>query len=183
MRWDDLFLDLEAQLAAAETADLAADADQRLRLEVGRTTVVGRLRAAVGHDIALGVGGQVIHGRIDGVGPDWLLLGGPPETLLPLAAVGWFQGLGRASDVGDPGRVWSRLGLRSALRGLARDRAEVQVHHTAGAPVTGTIDRVGDDHFDLAVHPPGEPRRASAVTAVRTVSLAAVRAIVRSTPA
>lgn len=92
MRWDDLFLDLEAQLAAAETADLAADADQRLRLEIGRTTVVGRLRAAVGHDIALSVGGQAIHGRIEGVGPDWLLLGGPPETLLPLATVGWFQG-------------------------------------------------------------------------------------------
>lgn len=179
MRWDDLFADLEAQLAAADAANLAADADQRLRLEVGRATIVGRLRAVVGHDLALGVGDQVIRGRIESVGPDWLLLGGPPETVLPLAAVGWLQGLGRASEVGSPGHVWSRLGLRSALRGLARDRAEVRLHHSAGPPVTGTIDRVGDDHLDLAVHAPGEPRRASAVTAVRTVPLAAVRAVVR----
>jgi hypothetical protein len=183
VRWDDLFGDLEAQLAAADAADLAADADQRLRLEVGRTTVVGRLRAAVGHDVAVGVGDQVIRGRVEGVGPDWLLLGGDEaETLLPLAAVGWLQGLGRLSEVGDPGRVWSRLGLRFALRGLARDRVEVRLH-AAGPPVAGTIDRVGDDHLDLAVHPPGEPRRAAAVTAVRTVPLAAIRAVVRGTVA
>jgi hypothetical protein len=181
VRWDDLFGDLEAQLAAADAADLAADADQRLRLEVGRTTIVGRLRAAVGQDVALGVADQVMRGRIEGVGPDWLLLGGAAETLLPLTAVGWLQGLGRASEVSDPGRVWSRLGLRSALRGLARDRAEVRLHHASGLPVVGTIDRVGDDHLDLALHPPGEPRRAGAVTAVRTVSLASIRAVVRGT--
>lgn len=183
MRWDDLFEDLEAQLAAANAADVAADADQRLRLEVGRTTIVARLRAAVGHDVAVGIDDQVIRGRIEGVGPDWVLIGDGSETLLPLASVGWLQGLGRASDVGDPGRVWSRLGLRSALRGLARDRAEVRLHHAAGQPVSGTIDRVGDDYLDLAVHPPGEPRRAAAVTAVRTVPLTAVRAVVRCTPA
>lgn len=179
MRWDDLFADLEAQLAAADAAELAADVEQRLRLEVGRTTLVGRVRAAVGQEIALGVGDQVMHGRILGVGPDWLLIGSGAETLLPLAAVDWLQGLGRSSASGDPGQVWSRLGLRSALRGLARDRAEVRLHHAAGPPVVGTIDRVGDDHLDLAVHPPGEPRRAAVVTAVRTVPLAAVRAVVR----
>lgn len=179
MRWDDLFADLEAQLAAAEAAELTADVDQRLRLELGRTTLVGRLRAAVGHEIALGVGDQVMHGRIEVVGPDWMLVTSRAETLLPLAAVDWFQGLGRASASGDPGRVWSRLGLRSVLRGLARDRAEVRLHQTAGPPVVGTIDRVGADHLDLAVHPPGEPRRAAVVTAVRTVPLASVRAVVR----
>lgn len=182
MRWDDLFADLEAQLVAADAADLAADAEQRQRLEIGRTTLVQRLRTAAGHDVVVGVGDQVLRGRLDGVGPDWLLVGGELDTLVPIAAVGWLQGLGRAADAGEPGRVWSRLGFRSALRGLARDRAAVRLHLSAGAPVHGTIDRVGADHLDLAVHPPGEPRRAAAVTAVRTVPLAAVRAVVRGEP-
>lgn len=179
MRWDELFGDLEAQLDAARSAALAADADQRLRREVGRTTIVQRLRAAAGQELVLGVDDQVVRGRLDGVGPDWLLVGGITETLVPLATLGWVQGLGREARVGDPGRVWSRLGLGSALRGLARDRAVVRVHHGAGRPVTGTIDRVGADHLDLAVHPSDAPRRATAVTAVRTVPLASVRLVVR----
>lgn len=182
MRWEDLFGDLEAQLAAENAADLAADADQQRRLEIGRTTIVQRLRAAAGRDVAVGVDDQVISGRVEGLGPDWLLVGGRTDTLIPLAAVGWVQGLGRASDVSEPGRVWSRLGVRSALRGLARDRVVVRLHYAAGPPVNGTIDRVGADHLDLAVHPADQPRRASAVTAVRTVPLSAVRAVVRVDP-
>lgn len=182
VRWDELFADLEAQLAAGEAVALAVEVDQEQRRETGTTTLVQRLRAALGQELVLGVGDQVVRGRLVAVGPDWVLTGGAVQTLVPCAAVGWVQGLGRGADTAPPGHVWSRLGLRSALRGLARDRAAVQMHVAAGPAVSGTIDRVGADHLDLAVHPPDEPRRAAAVTAVRTIALDAVRAVVRADP-
>jgi len=37
--------------------------------------------------------------------------------------------------------------------------------------VHGTIDRVGRDHFDLATHESGRPRRQSAVVDYRTIPL------------
>lgn len=180
MRWDDLFADLEAQLAAAEGASLAADVGQQLRQEVSRQTLVRRLRAAVGTELVLGVGDQVLHGRLGAVGPDWVLMTGPAEVLVPLSALDWTQGLGRASHAEPPGHVWSRLGLASALRALARDRAAVRVRTAAPEALTGTIDRVGADHLDLALHPLDTPRRAAAVTGVRTIPFAAVRAVIRA---
>jgi hypothetical protein len=48
-----------------------------------------------------------------------------------------------------------------------------------GTTVDGTFDRVGADFVELAEHARGEPRRAAAVSRVRTVPLAAV-AVVRT---
>jgi hypothetical protein len=40
--------------------------------------------------------------------------------------------------------------------------------------LAGTIDRVGSDHVDLAVHALDEPRRPESVTGVRTVLNSAI---------
>lgn len=179
MRWDALFGDLEAQLAAAETADLAVAVAEGVRYEIGRATLVQRLRAAAGDRISVGVTGATIGGRLAAVGPDWLLLDDPAEVLVPTSAVGWVQGLPRGAAVDQPGRVWERLSLRSALKGLARDRAVVEIAYATDESVTGTIDRVGADHLDLAVHAADEPRRADAVRGVRTIAFAALRTVRR----
>ncbi|NNC13118.1 hypothetical protein HII28_14680 [Planctomonas sp. JC2975] len=71
-----------------------------------------------------------------------------------------------------PGLI-DRLGLPFALRDLARRRAAVSVT-TVSATIHGTIDRVARDHFDLAVHERGTPRRASNVRGVRIVPMASV---------
>ncbi len=182
MRWDVLFGDLEAQLAAAGDAELAAEVEERTRHEQGSIELTHRLRASAGRAVVVGVdGGDPQRGVLTGVGPDWLLLGDDAgEVLLPLAAATWLTGLGRTADVTSPGQVWARLGLRAALRGIARDRAPVTLLVRGGMSVAGTVDRVGADHLDVAVHPLDEPRRTEVVRVVRTVRLAALLGLRRN---
>lgn len=181
MRWDDLFADLDAQLEAAEAAELAGEVADRTRREQGLLHLVDRLRSAVGATLAVtSSGAGTTHGRLLDVGSDWLLLEetGQRELLLSSAAVLGITGVGAHSDVpGSEGEVGRKLDLRWALRGLARSRVGVQVVLLDGTVLAGTLDRVGADHADLAEHPPGEARRASAVHQVRVLPLSAISAI------
>jgi hypothetical protein len=183
MRWQALFDDLEAQIEAAEAADLQAEVADRTRREVALLRVVDRLRAAAGHPVAVSVhGAGVVHGRLLDVGEDWALLeeSAGREALVPLEAVLAITGLGLRTGVpGSEGEVGRRLDLRWALRGLARNRAGVTIVLRDGSAVTGTLDRVGSDHVDVAERTPGEARRASAVRQVRLIPLAAL-ALLRS---
>jgi hypothetical protein len=60
MRWTYLFADLESQAAGLAGAERQGEVAERTRIETGRLTLVGRLRGAVGHPLAL---------RCAGVGP------------------------------------------------------------------------------------------------------------------
>lgn len=193
MRWEALFTDLAAQAEAAEAAELDAEVIERTRAELGRVRLVDRLRAQVGASLTVGtVAGPTARrtGRITAVGPDWLLLatagaaaggeGQPGEALVPLAAVLWVEGLSTATAAaGGEGRVAARLDLRSALRGLVRDRAPVGVVLRDSAELTGVLDRVAADHVDLATVAPGEDRRRGAVRRLRTLPLPALAVITR----
>lgn len=182
MRWRGLFDDLEAQFEAAQAAELAGEVAERTRRETALLRLVDRLRAAEGASVvvALPVAG-VLRGRLLDAGRDWLLVeeSGTREVLVPLAAVLGVTGLGPRAAAPDDGPVAKRLDLRWALRGLARSRAAVAVGLVDGTLVTGTLDRIGADHLDLAEHGLGEARRSGAVRQVRVVPLAAV-AFVRS---
>ena len=68
------------------------------------------------------------------------------------------------------GALTDRLGLPFVLRDLCRRRRGVEVVTRQGT-VTGTLDRVGRDHVDLAVHPLDRWRRADAVAQVRVLAL------------
>lgn len=194
MRWDSLFDDLETQLEreiSVEESDVDAE-EERLRL--GRLSLRDRLVAihnatAPGDAAPLGV--ILAHGdrltvRPVLVGRDWFsadIIDGSSQQrqcIIPLYSVlGISVSASRATaSLADGGGVVhpelsARLGLPFVLRDLCRRRRAVDVVSPAGT-VHGTIDRVGKDHFDLAIHEPGAQRRVSEVKELRLLPLASV---------
>jgi hypothetical protein len=193
MRWDNLFDDLESQLEqelTAEEVDLQAE-EERLRL--ARLDIRDRLRslatAAASED-------RMLHLLLaDGIrvtvapatfGRDWVageLLeesGRRPQCVIALQAVDALmtreQVLGSLDGAGadeSPSALSARLGLPFVLRDLCRRRQPVELRLRDGR-LHGTIDRVGRDHVDLAVHEQGTPRRESAVSEYRIVRMSQV---------
>jgi len=191
VRWDNLFDDLEGQLENelnAEDAELRAE-EERLRL--GRLALRQRMSSLMDGQPALRVvrvvlvgseGSEVITIRPTTFGRDWLAADlleagvGTPQCILPIAAI--------AAVVLQPdqvpgslvvrsessARLVDRIGFSFVLRDLCRRRKSVQIQTGAGT-AAGTIDRVGRDHLDLAVHELGTARRATAVQQVRIVPL------------
>ena len=181
MRWDSLFDDLEMQLEGERTAeelDLAAE-EERLRL--GRLSLRDRLlaltRASGDGPLRIGLvdgGRAVIHPHT--IGRDWM--SGPLDDgrqgIIPLAAIASLSlaPVEVPTSLGpvDPDTISARLGLPFVLRDLCRRRRFVELG-VSGGILAGTIDRVGRDHLDLAVHERGMPRRESAVREVLLVPL------------
>jgi hypothetical protein len=184
MRWQQLFADLEAQFDEVAAASERAEEASRARAEMGSIRLSERLRGALGHPVALRCrGAGQVGGTLADVGPDWLLLeeDGGREALVAARAVLAVGGLGRPTAVPEEGVVRGRLDLRRAVRALARDRATVQVVLDDGGVLTGTVDRVGADHLELAEHAAEQPRRADVLRGVRAVALDAV-AVLRTLP-
>lgn len=172
-RFERLFADMEAELAAADSLELSYEVADRARGEFAQMRMVDRLRAAVGASIVITVPEVgAVTGELRDVGADWLLLKDPhgAENLIPLHAVRTVDGLPALSaQPGSEGKVEAGRGLRVALRRLARDRVQLRLHVGISHPIDATIDRVGNDFIEVAVHPIGEPRRARAVRQVRCV--------------
>jgi hypothetical protein len=183
MRWDALFADLDAQAEALEHAERAGEVDERARMEMAALGLLERLRPAVGAGVRLHCTGPLTLGGVLGrVGPDWLLVdeGAGREALVALAAVQGVSGLSRLSAAPDSMPVVeSRLGLSHVLRGVARDRSSVRICRTDASVIDATIDRVGTDFLEAAVHPAGEPRRHTAVRDVILIPYAALAAVRR----
>lgn len=156
MRWEALFADLEARVAAGEAAELDAEVAERSRAEAGTVTLADRLRAHVGRDVAVALtGGRRVRGRVTGVGRDVVVLAesGTRQMLVPLAAAAVVSGLGRGA-VAPSSPVVAGLGLRQALRALGRARVPVQVW-TPHVDVDGVVQRVAADHLEVSRRLPG----------------------------
>lgn len=167
-----------------EEAELAPEVADRTRREVAAFRLFDRLRPAFGHTIGVTtLGGGPVMGTVQGVGPDWLLVAEQHglEALIPLDAITGITGLGSMTAVpGSEGKVAEKLRLGHAVRGIARDRAGVAVSLRDAGIVTGTIDRVGADFFEMAEHAAGEARRRGQVVGVRSVPFTGVAFIRRS---
>jgi hypothetical protein len=179
VRWELLFADLEAMADAAERAAFEGEVVERARAERAELLLVDRLRAHVGAQLGVRLlGGDRLVARLADVGVDWVLLDGAGSLLVPLAAITGVDGLSRRAALA-AGELARRVRLRVLLRRLVRERAAVQLRLADGQVLGGTIDRVGADHLDLALHPADEPRRRDAVRGVSVIPLAAL-VLVRS---
>lgn len=185
MRWDHLFDDLAGQLEhelQSEETDLQFE-EERLRL--GRLALRDRLMAlksapepSLAHVRLRLRSGESRGVRVVTVGRDWVAgdLQGPPsnqQAIIPFFAI---EGLTltpaqatESLEVKAPrSELAERLGIAFLLRDLCRRRSTITLV-TATASTTGTIDRVGRDHLDLAVHELDRPRRVSEVQHVQVV--------------
>lgn len=199
MRWERLFDDLEARFEELADAEAAAELADRERVAIGAVQTTQRLSGSIGSAVRVRLaGGPLVTGTLRGVGPDWLLLaqGQGRDCLVALSAVIAVEGL-TASTGNELIGLALRLDLRRALRGMVRDRSPVALAMTGwsggtagsgvsaysagSAEIIGTIDRVGADFLEVAVHAAWEPRRAGAVRSVALVPLSAI-VLVRAMP-
>jgi hypothetical protein len=178
VRWDALFADLEAAAEGAERLEYEAEVVEQSRAEYAAVRLTDRLRAQVARPIVCHlVDGQRLDGTVDEVGPQWVLLQVVQgQVLVPVAALAGVEGLTGSAALPD-GELGRRIGLGVVLRGLAVRRVPVRLALVGGGLVAGTVDRVGADHLELAVHAPDLPRRSAAVTAVRLVPFAALMGV------
>jgi len=178
MRWEALFADLEAQLAAAAGAGLETEIADRQRGELAGLDLAARLRAQRGRTLRvhLGLDGGPLTGALGRLGADWVLLDSASGShVVALEAVQMIEGMDRYADSSVP---LVQLQLASALRGLARDRYPVDLH-LRGRPAAlhGIIDRVGKDFLEFAVLEPGEPRRREKVASAPAVPFSRIAAV------
>jgi len=188
VRWDRLFEDLEDQLASEWEAERVALESESERLRLSKLTVRERLIALQRADVvAFGFAdGTMLRGSICAVGGDFAAVrpersgarGDAPLVVMPVDAIATIA-LAHAdllrSARGDHeprSPLADRVTLGFVLRDAARRRRGVHVALSSGETLAGTIDRVGADHLDLALHDAGAPRRASEVTGFRLVPFA-----------
>jgi hypothetical protein len=195
MRWDNLFDDLESQLEqelSAEEIDLQAE-EERLRLaKLGLRDRLYALHLHASGELERTLRLTLIDGFRLALTPttfgrDWISgdvveeSGRRPSCILPLDAVDGIAlgqrqvrlSLATTAHPESPSSLSAKLGLPFVLRDLCRRRRQIELRLANGL-VRGTIDRVGRDHIDVAVHEPGDQRRDSSVSEYRIVRLAQV---------
>lgn len=178
MRWDALFEDMEAQLAAGERLDFDAEVAERTRADAAAVKLADRLRGSLGLRIGIHLAsGTLFEGVLSHVGSQSMVLDEPRhQVLIPQASAVRYTGLSRLA-VTEHSTVRQRLGLASSLRALSRDRASLTVLVARGpaeSVLHGVIDRVGQDFLDLALTQAGEDRRAANVRQTATIPFAAL---------
>ncbi len=175
MRWERLFQDLEDQLDRETDSELQDIARDEERLRIARLALADRLRslstsfAKLPTDarvLSLRTGLCELSCRVTRVGRDWMLaeivspLAMSGSALIPLAAIESLRvldaeavttSLGNAADVVASTRLTNDIGIAFVLRDLARRRRHVTIVR-GDVDVSGTIERVGRDHVDIAIH-------------------------------
>ena len=186
VHWDRLFADLEDQFASQREAEHAALDSEAERLRVSQVTLLERVTnlATRGREVSLTFAdGLTTIATVDAYGADWVGFlirgGGAVSVISPVAAIatiGMPDALARQTIARPPrpSGIAARTTFGYVLRDLARRRIPVTVDLTSGRALTGTLDRAGTDHVDVAEHDAGAARRAATVTRTTLVAFAAI---------
>lgn len=175
MRWDDLFADLEARWESAVRGESEAELPEVVRAERASMALGARLAGCAGQLVTARIDAWTLTGRLGRIGAGWVMLGAPDgkNTVVNTAAIDSLHDLPRVQAPADP--VLSRLSFGHVLRSIAKDRSAVRLALRGGtAALTGTIDGVGADCVDVAVHDLDQSRRSAHIRGSRTVPFGAV---------
>lgn len=159
--------DLAMQADAAMTAERDLEVVERARAEYARVTLAARLMASLDRTVELSVDGvDTLTGRLERVADGWLLLhASGAEWIVRLAAVSSARGVVARAVPAEAWPVTARLGVGSALRGLAGETCVVRLRDTTAHE--GRLGRVGADFVELL--------QGERVTLVALASIAALR--------
>ena len=191
MRWDKLFTDLETLWDAECDASDRDRARDRERQAIAATSLAQRVFDARSDEpLRMRLADLIVEIEAHSRGKDWI----SGQVSIPASFAGYavvnlsrvselhltarqaLSGVGALSHLTNEPNPPSRPSLREqvpfriVIRDLCRRRKGVTLFHR-GEVSTGTIDRVGADYVELACHSLTEPRRQSAVTSVRLLSL------------
>lgn len=147
MRWEELFEDLEGQLAAAAAQERESLVQELTRAELTSVRLAARLRSSGGQELTVTLlDGSIVRGSVVAAAETWFeLADGVRRHVVTVAGLVSVVGLARGAAV--DGRT-RRLSLAHALRALARDRVRVVVR-TPVAAIAGRLERVLGDHVEL----------------------------------
>lgn len=143
--------DLEQQAAGAWAAERDLEVAERARAEYARVTLAARLMAALGEQVDLVLAGAgPVSGTLERVADGWCLVtSASAEWVVRTAAVQLVRGGAPGAVASETWPVTARLGLGSALRGLAGERCVVRL--LDGASVEGRAGRAGADFLEVLV--------------------------------
>jgi hypothetical protein len=191
MRWERLFQDLEDQLDRETDAELEDIARDEERLRIARLPLIDRVRDFLGEPgsapaAIVSVSQAVLTCTVLRCGRDWTLVQvhEPRDiagtALMPVTALRSIR-IGALDDTqlsrfrgntatGSSRQLSSDIAFTFVLRDLCRRRRHVVIRCDMDE-IPGTIERVGKDHLDIAIHPVGISRSAQAVSHVVIVPL------------
>nr|WP_208379766.1 hypothetical protein [Microbacterium endophyticum] len=170
---------MEHQFVREQEAERAALDNESERLRLASIALRDRLRtfASAHAFIRVSTRGGDVSGTLTVVGADWFALddatfGGVLIHLSAVTLIGIERAIvastTRNSD--SPRRALEdTMTWGFVMRDLMRRRRPVTVTLSDGKQLSGTIDRAGVDHLELALHDRGTSRRESQVTGARLV--------------
>lgn len=183
MQWDNFFEGLETQLAADRDAQRAVADAENERHRVANLALSDRLVAFAADRsvIVAHANGVRVAGVAAAVGNDWVgIEHGEMLSIVPVGSISSISAsagpLLRSTRDVRLGGLSGRITFGFLARDLARRRTTVGVR-SSDELFSGTIDRAGVDHLDLAIHDAGSPRRSSEVQAYRLFPFAAIVAL------
>jgi len=158
VRWEErlleVFDDLEQQAEGLALLARDAAAGERARELYSEVDLASRLHGSVGAAVELAVpGAGPVRGRLVRTGRGWCLLatedGTGIEVIVNLDGLLGVRGLAPRAAVERTRAVTTRLGLASALRGVAAEQEPVAVLRRDGEVRRGRVTRVGADFVEL----------------------------------